>query len=68
MKLNDCFWKPYLPLFSICTSLLLSIFRRKLNIFHCLVCIYYAILTYFIKKVLKNFTFVVFQPNLEDVF
>ena len=32
----------------------IPIFLRKLNIFHCLVCIYYAILTYFLKKILKN--------------
>ena len=67
MKQNNCFWKPYLLLFSICKSLLLPIFRRKLNIFHCFVCAYYAFFTYFLKKILKNSTFVFFQPNLQGM-
>ena len=68
IKWNDCFLKPYVPWFSVCKYLLLPIFRRNVNIFRCLVFLYYAILTYFFKKILKNSTFIVFQPNLEDVF
>ena len=61
MKLNECFWKPYLLLFTRCTFFFLPIFLRKLNIFHCLVCIHYAILTYFFKRILKKSIFAVFQ-------
>jgi len=35
----------------------LPIFWRKFNIFHCLVCIYYGISTYFLKKILLSLFF-----------
>ena len=41
----------------MCESLLLPIFLSKLKIFHCLVCVYYAILRYFFKKILLSLFF-----------
>ena len=39
MKSNDCFWKPYLPLLSICISLPLPIFWKYFKYFP-LSCVY----------------------------
>ena len=36
--------------------------------FSIVLCAIYAFFTYFLKKILKNSTFVFFQPNLEDGF